>query len=267
MARDFNGTTDRIDYAASPYNPKGQNFTFSCWVNADTLAQGHVVYLLTLNNAADTAFTAGFLLTNAGAGQYNQLYFFHDGTTDVERVGADLSFTPASAWHHCLMTWDGSTTAANIHIYFNGTEISYATTTNGASLIDATGRWSLGGRSQDDTRNFDGKMADCAAWNRILSAGEIATLAAKYAASNIPRGLVFYAPLVREERDVVSGKTATLDGTAVTDHPRLIRPSYLTGMQSYEPSAAPAGHPTMRRWGGVPGMKPGGQLFGSGWAA
>lgn len=93
-----------------------------------------------------------------------------------------------------IITWDGVFTAfTGIHIYKNGTEVSYSNGINGATETTHSGSWSLGGRIYDDTRMFNGKLCQVGVWDRVITAGEIANLAAGYSPDlAAASGLVFY---------------------------------------------------------------------------
>jgi hypothetical protein len=146
------------------------------------------------------------------------------GATELYRSGQKTTSDLTGAWHHFAYTWDGSTTATNAKIYFDGAELSsYDGNTNGVTLAAGTGKWSIGGRIYDDARNADGRLAEFGFWNRVMSAAEIAGLAKKYKPSALPFGLVFYAPLVQSTTDRY-GKAATEDGTTVAVHLPVITP-------------------------------------------
>lgn len=94
------------------------------------------------------------------------------GTTTLVVNPVDNNYT-FSSWNHLTLTWDGSTTASNVHIYVNGVEVSYATQTNGASLTNTSaGTIYLGNRS-DGLRGVIGNLTEIAVFNRVLSSTEI----------------------------------------------------------------------------------------------
>lgn len=109
------------------------------------------------------------------------------GTTLVR--SSNTSSVSSGAWHHFLMTWDGSTTAANVHIYVDGTEVSYATTTNGATPTDNSGNAISIGNNSATSATWDGFLAECAIWTSVLSSAEIAILA-KSPRTDMPTALV-----------------------------------------------------------------------------
>ncbi len=222
MARDFNGTTDRIDYTA-PLVANGAQ-TFSCWANVGTV--GHSNYLLTLHNDA-TPDTMALLFYVEWTDPNWQL-----GISITQDAG-DWAFRQSNndpgiinAQHHLLYTWSGANTQAGIKIYLDGSEVGYSEGGDGGGNLTAfNGPWSLGGRNFDNIRNLDGIMAATGFWNRVLGAGEISSLAAGYSPRFFPNGLQFAPDLVRSYFDPISGAAGTLDGTTVVPHPRIIYPS------------------------------------------
>lgn len=209
-SRDFNGSTDRIDWS-NVANLSGQAVTISAWVRLDAYpAAGRTAYILGTHRSGDTAYALAFgLMENGG------LTFFRSGTTVLVKDSA-ASAVATGAWVHVLVTHDGvMTTHSSVHIYRNGTELSYAGQTNGAGEYAGTGRWSLGGRYYDDLRNLDGKIAQVAVWNRVLTASEIANLAAAHAPDLVDGGssLKFHFRGNTNSLVAAVGGTGTADGT------------------------------------------------------
>lgn len=168
-SRDFNGATDRIDWAAIA-NLTGHALTISVWIYSD----GWVTpadYILTIHQSGDAAY--GIIFNIYGN---NSVSFSRAGTVTMQRTSSAISPILTGGWRHLLVTHDGVITTANtVHIYVGGVELSsYDTTTNGSGEIAPTGSWSIGGRIFDDDRNFDGKLAIVRVFNRVLTASEIA---------------------------------------------------------------------------------------------
>jgi hypothetical protein len=89
------------------------------------------------------------------------------------------------SWAFIVATWDGSSSANNVHLYLNnGSEVSYSTTTNGgsSSFNDSSQTKYLGrhirikGLNEAEPHYFDGQLDDFRVYNRILSHSEISTL-------------------------------------------------------------------------------------------
>lgn len=221
MARDFNGSTDRIDWA-NVFTTSGQALTLSMWAWFDDATAANVAYLWV---SSPSGGGAGTILYQSTTGNGYLTWFRLGSTAVVHESAADVVTT--GVWTHVLATSDGSLLAAEHKIYVNGTEVTYSASQNGATETTANSTWSLGGRLLDNARNFDGRLAEVGVWNRVLSAGEIALLADAYAPIAIPSGLRFWAPLIGSttEHNRLGAAASTMDGTTIIAHPRVIYPS------------------------------------------
>lgn len=163
MAIDF-VTDDVIDCGASDtLIPEGQSCTISVWIYPDTMG----------GNGAGRIVDRNIIFYNGGT---NQLVFQCPGSTNLQRNTATNAIV-TTGWQHALVTWDGSTTAANIHIYVGGSEASYVLTQNGASLTDNSANSLFIGNTNTFNRGFDGRITEVAIWDVVLTAPQIALLA------------------------------------------------------------------------------------------
>ena len=87
-------------------------------------------------------------------------------------VTSDNNSISTGVWTHVAITFDGSTTAANVHIYVNGVEVSYQTQTNGGSQTPTTGNFHLGNRD-DGNRPTDGIIADAVYYDTQLTLEQV----------------------------------------------------------------------------------------------
>jgi hypothetical protein len=170
MARDFNGSTDRIDYT-NVSNPVGGSYTFSCWVWFDSVSAATIDYLFNINDGSGTrTFTIG--RTNGGTARlFSQVIW---STSFMQKTSNDSVFS-AAEWVHVLCAGNAASgDPANHSIYINGSLSTGVTTSTGSGTPNAaTGTWSLGGRTSDDAVNLDGRMAHVGLWNRAADAWEI----------------------------------------------------------------------------------------------
>lgn len=133
--------------------------------------------------------------------------------------------TTINTWTHFAATDTGTAQ----EIFTDGVSGGTASVTLGTRTKDET---AIGVRINGDegysTKGWAGRIAEVGIWNRILSAGEIAALAAGYAPSFFPRGLVLYRDLIRE-LTTRPGYGSVLTNTSVTvglhDVPGIIYPS------------------------------------------
>lgn len=212
MALDFNGTTDRVDWA-NIANLAGSAMSISMWVNPDAVTA--VSYLECFHDAGDTGFGIIFWVSA------QTIRLTRNAGTDM--LLYSNNFLTASAWQNLVVTHDGViTTAASAHIYRNNSEVTYATTTNGVAPETAhTGSWSTGGRIFDDTRCFNGKIAEVGIWNRVLDAGEITALSLGYSPLMFRSGLLKYTDLITT-KNIMGAAASVVDGTTAFDHPRML---------------------------------------------
>lgn len=129
----------------------------------------------------------------------------------------------ADQWQHLVVTDDGSATAANIHVYKNGTEVAYASTQNGAGVeADGDGSLIVGARTNTDPDDlfFRGIVENFGWWDRVLNAAEINALIVGYAPEDV--GQPVWAPRFTRAtwRDFKSGSVATVSpvSTSVVDY-------------------------------------------------
>lgn len=219
MARSFNGSTDRIDFA-NPFDFQGQPLTISVWVNPQTY--GNTGYATTIHPSGDTTYGHGLRFNTS-----NSYGFFRGSNGGNDKYRAGTTSWLINTWYSFIVTDPGTTFGdyTEINIYRNGTNDN-GSGQNGTVAEKATGgSLSNGGRIYADDRNISAYLAEIAWWNRVLSADEISALAAGYSPLFFPNGLKSYVPLIRPALDRLTGSSGTLDGTSVVDHPPVIYPA------------------------------------------
>lgn len=174
QARDFNG----VDDYAYVGNPSTLNnivpITISAWIYPRSAGEGGGGRIISKNaiNWGDVGFW--FFTIDNTAPEVNAFTFYKEGDTDLKRSTADntVSF---NTWQYIVVTWDGSTSASNVHIYKNGVELPYNVTKNetGTSRADDTQPLIIGNQ-QNGATTFDGIIDEVAVFNRVLSADEMA---------------------------------------------------------------------------------------------
>ncbi len=91
---------------------------------------------------------------------------------------------------------------------------NHVNTTIGSSQVNC----SIGGLP---SLRWNGIIAELAVYNRLITADEANAHSKGVSCLHFPRGLIFYAPLIREVHDIVGGLTGTPSGTTVTEHTRI----------------------------------------------
>ena len=213
MARDFDGSTDRIDYAS--ISDLNETFTIAMWVYPETLSGNQ--YLWHVHPSGDSS--PGCAIWNNTSTHLR--ITLGSGLTMYRQVD---NFFTASQWQHLTISCDGTGDETGLKIYKNGTEQSYSGGSSG-TLIALTGSWSLAGRIYDDSRNFDTRIAEVAYWNRVLSDAEIAGLGQGFSPLFYPESLLWCPDLIRGTTDKLGNAASTVDGTTVVEHPPVIYPA------------------------------------------
>lgn len=109
--------------------------------------------------------------------QFGLSYF--DGSTVFKlTIFTGFGQIPSSGWNHICTTYDGSGTVAGAKIYINGTDktVTLDDGIAGKSILTTAPFWI--GKTWFGEPNISGPMDDMRIYNRVLTGGEIATLAA-----------------------------------------------------------------------------------------
>ncbi len=189
----------------------------------------------------------------AGAGDAMHALYFSNSDNKLyiqRRMGsADALWTvdaPSSgAWHAIGVSLDASSSSNDPIVYIDGSSVTVTEVTapTGAGITSTNVYW-LGNRPSDIARVWDGHLAEFAAWNSILSAGDHADFASGVDPSTIDAGnLVYYVPLVSDLVATV-GTDLTATGTAVTTHPAGFSDSDTTAPVLSSPTGTATGSTT-----------------------
>ncbi len=169
---DFDGADSIVNCGSDSSLDDLGPLTISMWVNPRS--SGEIAGSLIFKRTA----TSSLVGTVFKFGASDEAIFTVDyATTDLLRQTSGDFWLPYNVWRNIVVTWDGGITATNIHIYNNGIESSYGTTTNGdgARISDASFDLHIGNEALI-RRTFDGIISDVKIYNRALSASEILAL-------------------------------------------------------------------------------------------
>ncbi len=99
-------------------------------------------------------------------------YVFVDAHNSTDGKWSIAKPTTGS-WHHIGVTFDGSSTANNPLIYLNGASQAVTERSTPAGSSNAPDGTVTIGQATGGGQNFDGRMAEFAWWDRILTANEM----------------------------------------------------------------------------------------------
>jgi hypothetical protein len=221
MSRDFNGTTDRIDYS-NISDLTASNFSFSCIINFD--ARTASAGLFSVADSSDT-ITRVEISILSGADPANLKLILDYDTTDLNAQSSGMSLSDGTVFQVGVQ-WGGAG-RGTVKWYQDGVQFnssgSFGSDPSG-TVQSADGTWALGGFQPADNFNINGQMSNVGVWNRVLELEEWQMLGDRFSPLFIPKGLLYAPDLIRDQRDSVSGRAGTLDGTTVSDHHRVILP-------------------------------------------
>ncbi len=217
-ARDFDGATDEITWSAFTDFATSAK-TWAAWIKVDA-APSSTEWLHTFQQTGDTALSAYVLLRT----DLTLKFFVDYDTTDLNVTSSTV--IPTGQWVHILVHEPASNdTAADVHIYIDGVEVSYSIQTDGSGTRVAwAGIWVQGGRASSDANQFTGDMAGPGFWDVELSSGDRALAVAGKSPTFIDIANVQWAPCFSDGEDYISGKTATFDGTSLDVAPVQLAP-------------------------------------------
>ena len=197
MAVAFDGVDQYFKTTSALFSgTSGTDFdiTFVCWARPDNRYDG---YIMTADNG--TNYADGWALWTVGSGKFRLRYESSYITSTTTYANSNTS------WFHLAGVWQYGTRS----LFVNGS--SEATNTSNRDMVLANADNFYLGNTRLDIE-FQGKIAECAAYSVSLTAAEIATLAAGFSPLFVrPDKLVGYWPLGGSFTPATSG--ADIAGT------------------------------------------------------
>jgi hypothetical protein len=143
----------------------------------------------------------------------------------VSWTGTDGEWTiarpTAGAWHHILITYNGGSAANDPIIYVDGSSVTVTRTDapTGALETGTMTAYHIGNSSLASTRVFDGRLAEVAVWESLLTSGNATSLwnGGRGARANTIGTPVQYWRLCGaspEPNEMGGGSSASVTGTA-----------------------------------------------------
>lgn len=224
MARNFDGTNDKIVFGASAAEDL-TTFTAFAWIQFPSNFTAERQILAKTN----VSYQAKQFLQSQGTAQNDFQSFLGRTTTDmVSRSTANALV--AGVWNVVLATSDG-TNAPKLYVATMGNdlaEVTYAVQQAGSGTFHdlSAANLMVGSRMPLDTF-WAGQVAEVGLWNRVLSAQEIQSVGRGYAPSFFTDGLVQYLPLSGQNSpEPRFGTGSTVEGV-VTEATKVNSPSIM----------------------------------------
>ena len=160
---DFDGADDFAATSSAPIAASATAYSFEAVFKADTNSATQVIW-----EQGTSTSVAGrrvcMLLTNTGKGGFNgQNADFHSSV--------DYS---ANVWYNWTITVDTTLSSNKIKIYVNGVLSAQGNPVGSGTLNAGADAARVGNKLSNSTENFNGKIALVRAYNKVLTAAEIA---------------------------------------------------------------------------------------------
>jgi len=192
---------ENTSWAVVPYP-----FTISCWFQTNDIANTTTIFSqgIVAGSGFDTVLIRG--------GDANDPLSVSTGGTNEAQQTQIL----ADTWHHAMGVWD----TADRRSILDGNRTDNTTSVSQPAGID-TLYWGAIARSGSQL-DLDGRLAECAIWNRILTVHENLLLKGGYSPELIPDGLIHYWRLVDTDdlKDRVGDADLTVNaGETISNFP------------------------------------------------
>lgn len=221
-ASHFDGT-DSVITVTQQAAINGNVFTVGCWTRYASLGESSGGRMLAKDTGWNIRLVSGDTYRLIADG-----WTTTDGQWDIPTQGTNT-------WAQIVVSYDGTSDANDPVMYRNGVSIVVTQIAGPVgTFIPGTGDLYIG-NTNGSARTWDGELAECFFYNRVLSANEVVQVKTKGPAS-LQRGLIGYWPLgVFGARNYTStlGLTGTPTSvTLVSGNPPL---SYGSQSEEYAP--------------------------------
>lgn len=176
QALSFDSTNDYVDFGSPSSLDDLSTMTASAWIYPRSNGTNSVGVIFAKGPRYNPT-SNGWVLRMNGPGSEALSFRSDFSTTDLERSSVS-DFVPLNQWSHVVVTWDGTSTATNAHVYLNGVEVPYSTSTDGVGShrSDAAESFIVGDGGGVLDSVFDGSIDEVRIYNRALAATEIESL-------------------------------------------------------------------------------------------
>lgn len=165
---EFDGTNEEINFGDIAGFERTDAFSLELWFKTGDVGQQDIFTRM----MPAQPFTGWIIYMSAGAIQYFLVSSMAAANyIQVSTVGnlAD------SAWHHIIVTYDGSSTAAGIHIYIDGNDKTLTINRDSLSASMQNAEDCRMGARDQPVNHFEGQIDEAVIYNKELSPAEVAT--------------------------------------------------------------------------------------------
>ncbi|HEY4508763.1 MAG TPA: LamG domain-containing protein [Candidatus Paceibacterota bacterium] len=223
----FNAATSEINVGSGASLDNLAAYTVSAWINVAGAGENNFGYIY--SKTPNLSANGPRFFTNDSGGTRRLSFAAHSSGTAAQplRTSNDNAYS-ASTITHVTATWDGGLAGTGIHIYVNGTEVTYSGVADGTTAIssDSSNTAYIGNRDGQE-RTFNGILDEIHVSNTVRSTDWIKT---EYNNQNSPStfytvGSEVFIPHFSYVRAIVVDRTK-VPNTNQTNFPVLVSGTY-----------------------------------------
>ena len=162
------------DAAQTGLDPTG-DFSIQAWVYPTTLTNGQTYSMFIKDYAGGGGTARGYWLRTDGTSKTPDALIFNANAAGNTGVTCTTAMS-VNNWYHLVVTYDYiSDGGSKLTIYLNGTQEAQSTTAVGP-VQNTAATLGLGGRPQDASEYFEGRIDEIGFWNVELTSSQVTDL-------------------------------------------------------------------------------------------
>lgn len=177
----FDGSNEYLDIGdkSSLNFERTDDFSGSAWVKQNSINGGTIFGKCNYLSGG----SRGWMLYTGGDYKITFVLINNGGSSNYIQIHTNAAVLNDNAYHHVVVTYDGSSSASGALIYIDGSATATTIDVNGLSATSQTVsaesfRIGTDSGSGGNVFNIDANIDEVAIWSRALSSGEVAALRA-----------------------------------------------------------------------------------------
>lgn len=169
----FDGINDHVSMGDVLDFERTQSFSISAWYKLEVISPTDVHIIVSKQKSSGNFEGYSLMVRGDQVGDPLRFALLNSG---VSRILTEFPRPNDTAWHHVVMTYDGSSVASGVNMYVDGVSKTRTTVDDTLSDTTLTDRPLNIGAYNNAGNRFNGPIDDVRIYNRALSAAEALNL-------------------------------------------------------------------------------------------